>query len=342
MQMAIIEYLGPFKQDGSIRSDTICRCVCNECGAQWQATHQGIRGKKEKGDPRIGQLCKGCNQGMPIIAVDDVLRRYSFIVKVIAVNSSRNSLNNESVIEAECGMCHKTYEISYRVIKEKDEWYCQSCAQTHRHGKTHVYPQDVEVLLDWDRKTLGKHRQLIANSRVLVKCKNCSATRWLNWTKVLTRSGNCHKCRTELLWQREDYRAKMPTHMGVSNLHLNFKSLMVDCGITGFESEKWIGRRRVDERNEDLKLVILVQGRFWHGDPRYYNGDDVLYNDKTARQVWQEDREYIADLNEHGYSVLEIWEDDINSNPDSVISDIIEWINQQSISSTLANNVLST
>jgi very-short-patch-repair endonuclease len=117
---------------------------------------------------------------------------------------------------------------------------------------------------------------------------------------------------------------------------------MVDCGITGFESEKWIGRRRVDERNEDLKLVILVQGRFWHGDPRYYNGDDVLYNDKTARQVWQEDREYIADLNEHGYSVLEIWEDDINSNPDSVISDIIEWINQQSISSTPANNVLTT
>jgi hypothetical protein len=43
-----------------------------------------------------------------------------------------------------------------------------------------------------------------------------------------------------------------------------------------------------------------------------------------------------------GYSVFIVWESDLDNDPDWVISSIIEWINQTSISSTYANNVLTT
>lgn len=85
---------------------------------------------------------------------------------------------------------------------------------------------------------------------------------------------------------------------------------------------------------EDSKILIEVNGKYWHADPRYYKKDDIVNQpgDKSlikASEIWDKDRKIIEYANNHGYRVIILWEDEIrNYNDKELMKYIINLINE--------------
>lgn len=90
---------------------------------------------------------------------------------------------------------------------------------------------------------------------------------------------------------------------------------IVNCPLFGFN---------YDLVFKDEKVIIEVNGTYWHGDPRKYKASDLIYG-KEARVIWEKDKRKLEIAETHGYRVLVIWEDDLSSLSDIAIIDL--WSN---------------
>ncbi len=96
-----------------------------------------------------------------------------------------------------------------------------------------------------------------------------------------------------------------------------------------------IGKYTVDFLNEDTKTIIEFNGDFWHCNPKLYEAD--YYNPKTkmlAEDKWNADAKRQKDLEDIGYKVIVLWENDmINTNrtvnEDAIQSAIKDYRNKQ-------------
>ena len=76
------------------------------------------------------------------------------------------------------------------------------------------------------------------------------------------------------------------------------------------------------------RLVVFIDGCFWHGCPAHYSVP------KTRREFWAEkirtnverDRRQTVDLEEQGWTVVRVWEHKVNLAPESVAQEIIDII----------------
>lgn len=58
--------------------------------------------------------------------------------------------------------------------------------------------------------------------------------------------------------------------------------------------------------------IIEIYGSFWHMKPTIYKNTDIHpMSNKTAQEIWEKDEIKIKNLQDGGYKVLVIWEDDI-------------------------------
>jgi len=77
----------------------------------------------------------------------------------------------------------------------------------------------------------------------------------------------------------------------------------------------------------DNKLIIEVNGDFWHANPRKYKKNDVLKfpnsNMVKAKSLWKKDmrRKMLAEKN--GYKLIYLWEDEIVKYSDEEITDLL-------------------
>lgn len=79
------------------------------------------------------------------------------------------------------------------------------------------------------------------------------------------------------------------------------------------------------ERN----IALFVDGGVWHADPRQYKPNDILFFKSktskkewkvmTAKDVWRKDRIHSNYLKSKGYTVVRIWEKEIECNIDRCI-----------------------
>lgn len=77
-------------------------------------------------------------------------------------------------------------------------------------------------------------------------------------------------------------------------------------------------RRFYDFLLNDIKLLIEVNGDYWHANPILYKENDILnykkYGVRTAKEMWDKDN-FKKDLAEkNGYRVIYIWESEIHEN----------------------------
>ena len=87
---------------------------------------------------------------------------------------------------------------------------------------------------------------------------------------------------------------------------------------------------RPDISIKKYRLVIFIDGEFWHG----YNWDERKNNIKTNRDFWipkiernmQRDRQINLQLQEMGYVVFRFWSQEIKDNLDQCINDILVYI----------------
>ena len=75
-------------------------------------------------------------------------------------------------------------------------------------------------------------------------------------------------------------------------------------------------------------VCIFVDGDYWHGNPEKYDKDVILFGDKTAGYLWERDTDITIKLQNAGYNVIRIWENDIKRNIDLCINYIIGEIGQ--------------
>src|ERR1035438_5689433 len=68
------------------------------------------------------------------------------------------------------------------------------------------------------------------------------------------------------------------------------------------------------------RLSVFVDGAFWHGHPDYYHGQSGAFWDAKIARNRERDRETNAALRELGWTVLRLWDFEIDANPEECAS----------------------
>lgn len=92
------------------------------------------------------------------------------------------------------------------------------------------------------------------------------------------------------------------------------------------ESEKQ--RRFIYDFLINESLIVELNGRFWHGDPRWYKENDILNfpgGDVKVSDLWEKDKEKKELALKNGYKFLTIWEDDFNNSDKEEIFKLIDY-----------------
>lgn len=100
----------------------------------------------------------------------------------------------------------------------------------------------------------------------------------------------------------------------VSKLELALRDELIAREVR-FEHQHFIAGRSFDFMLNDFKLVIEVQGDFWHCCPTQYD-EDYFHpvRGMTASEIWAYDKEKRDIVLAYGYHVLELWEHEIKNN----------------------------
>lgn len=89
------------------------------------------------------------------------------------------------------------------------------------------------------------------------------------------------------------------------------------------------------------ELIIEMNGRFWHADPRWYNENDIMNfpggKKIIAKNIWEKNKNKKNLAIENGYKFITIWEDDMNNSDDCEILNLI----QNEISKDKENNEIT-
>lgn len=84
---------------------------------------------------------------------------------------------------------------------------------------------------------------------------------------------------------------------------------------------------------KNTKILIEINGTFWHADPRKYdeNSKMLLPGKKRgilAKDIWEQDKKHIEYAEKSGYRVITIWENEIiNNDIESLTKYIIDELN---------------
>jgi len=76
-------------------------------------------------------------------------------------------------------------------------------------------------------------------------------------------------------------------------------------------------RRFYDFLLVDIKLIIEVNGDYWHANPKLYERTDILnykFGIKTAEDIWNKDKIKKDLAEKKGYHLMYIWESEIHEN----------------------------
>jgi DNA mismatch endonuclease, patch repair protein len=73
----------------------------------------------------------------------------------------------------------------------------------------------------------------------------------------------------------------------------------------------------------DRKIAIFVDGTIWHGDPEYFNADEMLpLRNRVVKDIWNKDLRNSEYLRSLGYEVLRFWEREVSSNIERCVETI--------------------
>lgn len=76
----------------------------------------------------------------------------------------------------------------------------------------------------------------------------------------------------------------------------------------------------------DTKTIIEVNGDYFHANPFFYKEEDIIYlpsGPQKVCDVWVKDKRKIDFAVSKGYSVIVIWEYDLNHRPEKIIKETI-------------------
>lgn len=100
----------------------------------------------------------------------------------------------------------------------------------------------------------------------------------------------------------------------------------LDCLGIYYSRQWWIRRKSYDFCIKDTKIIIEVNGDYWHANPKKYLADDILNHhgvEYFAKDIWEKDIIKTNNALKYGYIVLTIWESDLIKISDLDIQKIV-------------------
>lgn len=96
----------------------------------------------------------------------------------------------------------------------------------------------------------------------------------------------------------------------VSSLELRIQSLLDELLIE-YTKNKFLGNYNFDFIFKN-KIILEIQGDYWHGNPIKYKENDILFGNKTAKMIWNKDLKKQKFVENKGFKIFYLWENDIN------------------------------
>ncbi|MFA5999993.1 MAG: hypothetical protein WC783_03390 [Candidatus Paceibacterota bacterium] len=95
------------------------------------------------------------------------------------------------------------------------------------------------------------------------------------------------------------------------------------------ESQVYINRKSYDIKLNPFKIIIEVNGDYWHANPLIYKENDILNSNKTAKDIWKKDLDKKINAEKYGYTVIYLWESELkNKEPNEIINILFNKINE--------------
>lgn len=238
-----------------------------------------------------------------------------------------------------CKFCEK----EYKRFRERNGFCTRSCASKF-HYKNNNNIKDILKNKRMKRSGINKkcvicQKDFYVTPRNLEKKKICGnkSCRKEYMSKIMTLKGKGRKEKKET---REKIKNTLKERYNVENAYMlakhtalskpqkeiskflkqNIKNVKVDHPI--YHDNKCY---KVDILLNDKKYIIEFNGSYWHCDPRTYKEDYLnKKKNKTAKEIWQEDKERYINLQNLGYKVNIIWELDYNKNKEEILKNILE------------------
>jgi DNA mismatch endonuclease (patch repair protein) len=83
-------------------------------------------------------------------------------------------------------------------------------------------------------------------------------------------------------------------------------------GVAGRPDLAWIGRR----------VVVFVDGAFWHGHPKHYWGQSGRFWDEKIEANRVRDKRVTSELLNAGWTVVRVWDFEVEKTPDVCVERI--------------------
>lgn len=112
----------------------------------------------------------------------------------------------------------------------------------------------------------------------------------------------------------------------VSSLNRRFEEKLKSKSLV-FESEYKIDYYLVDFCFPNEKIVVEVDGDYWHCNPLIYNEQGKKIN-KMQRKVMGKDKAEKTYLTNRGWKLIRFWEKDINENINKCVNEVVGVLNE--------------
>ena len=80
------------------------------------------------------------------------------------------------------------------------------------------------------------------------------------------------------------------------------------------------------------KIIIEVNGDMWHANPLYYSENDLIMNKLKASDLWEKDKRKKTAVENLGYSVIYIWENETKTTDELLLKLIQKRISNEKTS----------
>lgn len=77
----------------------------------------------------------------------------------------------------------------------------------------------------------------------------------------------------------------------------------------------------------DKNIIIEFYGNYWHANPRIYKEGNIVHHKIIAKQIWENDKKRIKMLEDSGFKVFIVWQDEYQNNRKETIKRIINKLN---------------
>lgn len=289
--------------------------ICNNC-KKTQEYQEYIRQQRQG---LINKPCVYCGKVLSVkkyrnnIVCDDckVIHRDKLILKRKNYKKPNTDHDND-LVKRICKICKKEF------IKKKrqNRLTCDDCKLYHKQNR----------IIKKKCKSCGNVFECrVIDKRLIKNCSNCrSKFSENNYTKII----KCKVCGKIVQIAKFSpnvcSNCQNPTNYYFTKPHRILKNIINSNFLNNnFETEQVVLCNNnkafsVDEIDKSNKIVIFVDGDYWHANPIYYKPTDIVAG-KMASYIRSKDKYITKVIESNNYLVLRFWEHTIKRNPQSCI-----------------------